>query len=62
MSCLSTVLDTPVLKPTNPTLLSSRAGVTGLTSALFLAQAGYKVTILAAHFPGDSSIEYTSPW
>lgn len=38
------------------------AGVTGLTSASFLAEAGYEVTIIAAHVPGDSSIEYTSPW
>jgi D-amino-acid oxidase len=36
--------------------------VTGLTSALFLAEAGYVVTTIAAHVPGDSSIEYTSPW
>ncbi|KAK3109516.1 hypothetical protein LTR53_017151 [Teratosphaeriaceae sp. CCFEE 6253] len=38
------------------------AGVTGLTTAAFLAEAGHEVTILAAHVPGDSSIEYTSPW
>ncbi|TKA61325.1 hypothetical protein B0A55_11330 [Friedmanniomyces simplex] len=38
------------------------AGVTGLTSAVFLAEAGYEVTVIAAHVPGDSSIEYTSPW
>ena len=38
------------------------AGVTGLTSAVFLAEAGYEVTIIAAHVPGDTSIEYTSPW
>ena len=36
--------------------------MTGLTSAVFLAKAGYDVTIIAAHVPGDSSIEYTSPW
>ena len=42
--------------------IPSSAGVTGLTSALFLAEAGYVVTIVAAHVPGDSSIEYTSPW
>lgn len=45
---------------TTPPLLS--AGVTGLTSALFLAEAGHTVTVIAAHVPGDSSIEYTSPW
>lgn len=38
------------------------AGVIGLTNAVFLAQAGYLVTIIAAHVPGDESIEYTSPW
>ncbi|KAK5174523.1 uncharacterized protein LTR77_001603 [Saxophila tyrrhenica] len=38
------------------------AGVTGLTSAYFLAEEGYKVTVVAAHVPGDESIEYTSPW
>ncbi|KAK4546683.1 hypothetical protein LTR36_001901 [Oleoguttula mirabilis] len=38
------------------------AGVTGLTSACFLGEAGYDVTVVAAHVPGDSSIEYTSPW
>jgi len=38
------------------------AGVTGLTTAVFLAEEGFKVTIVAAHVPGDSSIEYTSPW
>ncbi|KAI7325528.1 hypothetical protein KC326_g678 [Hortaea werneckii] len=38
------------------------AGVTGLTSAVFLTEAGYEVTIIAAHVPGDTSIEYTSPW
>lgn len=40
----------------------SSAGVTGLTSAVLLAEAGYEVTVVAAHVPGDSSIEYTSPW
>lgn len=38
------------------------AGVTGLTSAVLLAEAGYLVTVIAAHVPGDLSIEYTSPW
>lgn len=38
------------------------AGVTGLTSACFLCETGYDVTVVAAHVPGDSSIEYTSPW
>lgn len=38
------------------------AGVIGLTNAVFLAEAGHLVTIIAAHVPGDSSIEYASPW
>ncbi|KAI9713634.1 MAG: hypothetical protein M1812_006606 [Candelaria pacifica] len=38
------------------------AGVIGLQTAIFLLQAGYKVTILAKHLPGDFSPEYTSPW
>jgi D-amino-acid oxidase len=38
------------------------AGVTGLTSSIFLAEDGYQVTVIASHVPGDESIEYTSPW
>ncbi|CZT14890.1 uncharacterized protein RCC_12004 [Ramularia collo-cygni] len=38
------------------------SGVIGLTNAVFLAEAGYSVTIIAAHVPGDQSIEYASPW
>lgn len=38
------------------------AGVIGLTNAVFLAEAGHTVTIIAAHVPGDSSIDYASPW
>ncbi|KAH7117872.1 FAD dependent oxidoreductase [Dendryphion nanum] len=38
------------------------AGVIGLQTAVTLLSAGYKVIILAEHFPGDESIEYTSPW
>ncbi|WPH03121.1 Hypothetical protein R9X50_00599600 [Acrodontium crateriforme] len=37
-------------------------GVTGLTSACLLAEAGFKLTIVAKHFPGDRSLEFTSPW
>ena len=39
------------------------AGVTGLQTALSLltSRAAYKVTLLATHFPGDNSINYTSP-
>ncbi|QIX01114.1 hypothetical protein AMS68_006631 [Peltaster fructicola] len=49
----ATALDTDVYES---------AGVTGLTTANFLVEAGYDVTIIAAHVPGDKSIEYTSPW
>ncbi|KAF2477513.1 FAD dependent oxidoreductase [Lindgomyces ingoldianus] len=38
------------------------AGVIGLQTAVSLLEAGYNVTIIAKHFPGDESIEYTSPW
>ncbi|KAJ4298298.1 hypothetical protein N0V90_006198 [Kalmusia sp. IMI 367209] len=37
------------------------AGVIGLQTANDLLDAGYKVTILAKHWPGDETIEYTSP-
>jgi D-amino-acid oxidase len=40
------------------------AGVIGLTSALVLAHTypSAKITVVAKHFPGDRSIDYTSPW
>lgn len=40
------------------------AGIIGLTSSLVLAHAypNSRITIVAKHFPGDRSIEYTSPW
>ncbi|OZJ01577.1 hypothetical protein BZG36_05237 [Bifiguratus adelaidae] len=38
------------------------AGVSGLTTALVLLKRGHSVVIVAEHFPGDESIEYTSPW
>lgn len=39
------------------------AGVIGLTSALKLSESGYKVTIVASHFPSDGlSPKYTSNW
>ena len=44
-------------------LTLSRAGVTGLTTALLLSKnAQYKVTVAAKHMPGDYDIEYASPW
>jgi D-amino-acid oxidase len=36
--------------------------VTGLQTSISLRQAGYQVVLLAKHFPGEKSIEYTSPW
>ncbi|CAG8489159.1 4505_t:CDS:2, partial [Acaulospora colombiana] len=38
------------------------AGVSGITTALILQRNGYQVRILAEHFPGDSSVNYSSPW
>ncbi|KOS48867.1 hypothetical protein ACN38_g87 [Penicillium nordicum] len=40
------------------------AGVIGLNVALVLAEKGYgrQTTIIAEHLPGDTSINYTSPW
>lgn len=41
------------------------AGITGLTTALKLKDdptAQYNITLIASHFPGDESIDYTSPW
>ena len=39
------------------------AGVTGLQTALSLqiAHPAYKITLIATHVPGDTSIQYTSP-
>ncbi|KAF1998616.1 D-amino-acid oxidase-like protein [Amniculicola lignicola CBS 123094] len=47
-----------------PTFLVLGAGVIGLTSALSLRDQypSSPITILATHFPGDRSINYTSPW
>jgi hypothetical protein len=39
-----------------------RAGVIGLQSAIALLEAGYKVTVIGKHLPGDLSTDYTSPW
>ncbi|KAF2450689.1 nucleotide-binding domain-containing protein [Karstenula rhodostoma CBS 690.94] len=40
------------------------AGVIGLSTALALREAypSSTITVVAKHFPGDRSIEYTSPW
>ena len=44
--------------------MHSYAGVSGLTTATLLLQQekASKVHIIANHFPGDLSVEYTSPW
>lgn len=40
-----------------------RAGVSGLTTALLLSRTKrYDITLIAKHMPGDSDIEYASPW
>jgi D-amino-acid oxidase len=48
--------------PQNITILG--AGVIGLTTSLVLSHTypAANITIVAKHFPGDRSIEYTSPW
>ena len=38
------------------------AGVAGLQTSISLRKAGYEVVIIGKYFPGDKSIEYTSPW
>lgn len=40
------------------------AGIIGLNVALVLAEQGYasQTTIIAEHLPGDTYINYTSPW
>ncbi|OAK93753.1 nucleotide-binding domain-containing protein [Phaeosphaeriaceae sp. SRC1lsM3a] len=40
------------------------AGVIGLDVALLLAERGHgsQITVVAEHMPGDTSINYTSPW
>ncbi|KAI9278767.1 hypothetical protein BDA99DRAFT_428548 [Phascolomyces articulosus] len=50
------------MKSTPPKVHVVGAGVVGLTTALLLQIKGYDVTILAKHFPGDLSSDYTSPW
>jgi hypothetical protein len=45
-------------------ILENSAGVIGLDVALLLAERGYgsQITVVAEHLPGDTSINYTSPW
>lgn len=45
------------------TIPSTRAGVSGLTTAYLLSKdASNHVTVVAKHMPGDYDIEYCSPW
>lgn len=48
--------------PSNITVFG--AGVIGLTTSLVLSHTypNATITVVAKHFPGDRSIEYTSPW
>jgi D-amino-acid oxidase len=49
---------------TNKHIIILGAGITGLTTALKLNsdhESKYHITLIASHFPGDESIEYTSP-
>ncbi|KAF2751516.1 FAD dependent oxidoreductase [Sporormia fimetaria CBS 119925] len=50
--------------PSEPNFLVLGAGVIGLTTALALREEypTAPIQIVAKHFPGDRSIEYTSPW
>ncbi|KAF2017740.1 hypothetical protein BU24DRAFT_367827 [Aaosphaeria arxii CBS 175.79] len=52
------------MSPSQPNILIIGAGVIGLTNALVLREKypTAPITIVAKHFPGDRSIEYTSPW
>ncbi len=47
-----------------PNILILGAGIIGLTTSLVLRHAypTASITLLAQHFPGDRSIDYTSPW
>lgn len=38
------------------------AGIIGLTTALTLAQGGYRVAVIARNLPGDNTTEWASPW
>jgi glycine/D-amino acid oxidase-like deaminating enzyme len=50
--------------PQSPNFLVLGAGVVGITTALVLREQypTSSITVVAKHFPGDRSIEYTSPW
>ncbi len=38
------------------------SGIIGLSSALLLTEAGYRVTIVARDLPGDLTQDWASPW
>ncbi|KAJ5774395.1 hypothetical protein N7457_009291 [Penicillium paradoxum] len=48
----------------NESIVVIGAGVIGLNVALVLAEKGYAqyTTVIAEHLPGDTSVNYTSPW
>ncbi|KAF2259575.1 D-amino-acid oxidase-like protein [Lojkania enalia] len=54
----------PAMSQGQPNFLVFGAGVIGFTTALSLRQhcPSSLITIVAAYFPGDRSISYTSPW
>ncbi|GAB7366785.1 hypothetical protein MBLNU230_g0736t1 [Neophaeotheca triangularis] len=45
-----------------PDVVVVGAGIVGLTSALCLSRAGYKVAVVAREFPGDQTTNWASPW
>lgn len=38
------------------------AGIFGLATALLLSERGFAVTIVARDLPGDSTLDWASPW
>ncbi|RFU76056.1 d-amino acid [Trichoderma arundinaceum] len=48
----------------NDSIIIVGAGIIGLNVALVLSERGYgqSITVVAEHFPGDTSSNYTSPW
>ncbi|KAK7747795.1 D-aspartate oxidase [Diatrype stigma] len=48
----------------NDSIIIVGAGIIGLNVALVLSERGYgqSITIVAEYFPGDTNVDYTSPW
>ncbi|KAL6835692.1 hypothetical protein J3E69DRAFT_373000 [Trichoderma sp. SZMC 28015] len=48
----------------NDSIVIVGAGIIGLNVALVLSEKGHgrSITVVAEHFPGDTSLYYTSPW